>query len=413
MSLFGSIGHFLSNAAKTAGKALHSATHAVEKATGAVANLAGKIPVIGPGLHGVLDVTIASPWALADSVASGRRIDKAVLDHLKRQVSDVKEVAPYAQTVISVVPGVGQGVSGVIGASLALAQGKPITEAVKNGVLDAMPGGSAARSVAEVGMGVMRGARIDHIAMAAIPLPDEQKKMLTGALNVVYDVANKRPVNAEMVQNLLQTIPGGGQAVVNFAKKNNIPVPVAAAEAVMKTLPPQLHSAVKIGIALGHAKSLQAITQRALPHAIPQLEKLGLDHVKATPDLQPLAKTLADPSGFYIGTALMQRSGVTPAVLMKVRKGLQAGPQRKGFDLALAAHIGKVTSPKREGTPTQLAGYYTTRGMRTASPQQKRGMLKTIAKNPDMKKGALVAASEIKDIGWWGHVKRYFGFKAV
>jgi hypothetical protein len=109
----------------------------------------------------------------------------------------------------------------------------------------------------------------------------------------------------------------------------------------------------------------------------------------------------------------MQRSGVTPANLMKVRKGLQTGAQRKGFDLALAAHVGKVTSPKREGTPAQLAGYYATRGMRAASPQQKHGMLKTVAKNPDMKKGALVAASEMKDIGWWGHVKRYFGFKAA
>jgi hypothetical protein len=412
MSLFGSIGKFLKNAAKTAGKPLHSGLHALAKATGEVTKAVSKVPFVGPALHATFDAALSGPFQLADSVASGRRVDKALLDNLKHQAADVKEVAPYAQMVISVIPVAGQGVSGVIGASLSMAEGHNITEAMKDGIIDAVPGGPIAKSVANIGLGVMHGDRIDKIALAAIPIPDAQKQMLGSALSIVNDVANKRNVSSDLVNGILKNIPGGGQAVIDIAKKNGIPVAVAAAEAALKTLPPQLHDAVKIGAAVGHAKKLQTLAANATIDALPQLEKLGLDHVKATADLQPLVKTLADPSGFYIGSALMQRQGVGISTLTKIRDGLSA-IQKKGFDLALAAHIGKVTAPQRDGTPAQLAGYYATRGMLGASRAQRKGMLKTVTSNPDMKKGATVAAAELQEEGLWPKVLRYFGLKSA
>jgi hypothetical protein len=336
-----------------------------------------------------------------------------LLDHLQQQVSDVKEVAPYAQTIVSVVPGVGQGVSGIIGASLSMAQGHNITEAMAEGVLDAIPGGPVAKSLGAIAHGVMKGDRIDTIALAAVPLPEEQKKLIGGAISVINDVANKRPVSPEMVAGLLQNIPGGGQAVIDFAKANNIPNPVAAAEAALKTLPGPLKDAVKIGASLGHAKTLQGIAGNAAEVAVPKLEALGLAHVKLNPDLQQLAKTLPDPNSFFIGTGLMQQAKVSPAVIERIRNGLPSPQQRKSFDMALAAHIGKVTAPKREGSPAQLAGYYATRGMVGTAPAQRKALLKTVKSHPDMKKGAAVAVSELTEPSTWHKVLRYFGFKAT
>ena len=97
---------FIVNAAKTAGRAAHSVTHIASVATGEIGKGLGEIPVVGGAVKGVYNLSIGGPIKFANEIASGARVDKAALRHLKSQLADVKAVAPYAQTVLSLVPGV-------------------------------------------------------------------------------------------------------------------------------------------------------------------------------------------------------------------------------------------------------------------------------------------------------------------
>ncbi len=143
------------------GKAVHSATHALASATHAVGGALSHVPIVGGGLHGVFELTIGAPFEVADAVASGKRIDRVAFDHLKRTVADVKEIAPYVQTVISFVPGVGPGISGAIAGGLALASGAKITDAVMAAAKGALPGGALAQSAFDVGRSVVQGSHSD------------------------------------------------------------------------------------------------------------------------------------------------------------------------------------------------------------------------------------------------------------
>jgi len=129
MSLFGSIGHFIGGATKTAGRAIGSGVKAASSVTGAIGKGISHIPVVGKPLHSTFNLTVGAPFAVAGGIASGGNISKVLIHQLQSNVQDVKDVAPYAQTILSTVPGVGQGLAGGIGMSLALANGRPLSEA--------------------------------------------------------------------------------------------------------------------------------------------------------------------------------------------------------------------------------------------------------------------------------------------
>ncbi len=111
-------------------------------------------------------------WDAADNIARGQRLDRALLDAGKNQVDIFKTAAPFAQIGLSFIPGVGQGISAAIGAGLALANGKPITEALIAGVKGAIPGGPLVQQAVDLGMkaavDVASGKRWDEIALNAV-----------------------------------------------------------------------------------------------------------------------------------------------------------------------------------------------------------------------------------------------------
>jgi hypothetical protein len=111
-------------------------------------------------------------WDAADNIAHGQRLDRALLDAGKNQVDIFKTAAPFAQIGLSFIPGVGQGISAAIGAGLALANGKPITEALIAGVKGAIPGGPLVQQAVDLGMkaavDVASGKRWDEVALNAV-----------------------------------------------------------------------------------------------------------------------------------------------------------------------------------------------------------------------------------------------------
>lgn len=198
----------------------------------AIKNAIKRVPVVGAPLAAVYGVAVA-PASLAESIASGARIDRALVNNFKGQIADIKTIAPYAATVVSFVPGVGQGVSGAMGAALALANGQPLSAAVLSGIKGAIPGGPVAQSTFGAAAALAQGKRLDESALSALPLPESQKAALKTALGVASKI-------------------GRGEKVAD-----------AVLVEAMKKLPPELAKAVHVGLAVGHAATIQGASHVA------------------------------------------------------------------------------------------------------------------------------------------------------
>jgi hypothetical protein len=111
-------------------------------------------------------------WDTAQGIAHGERIDRVLLDAAKKQVGMYRAALPLAQLGVGFVPGLGHGVNAAIGAGLALADGKPITEAMIEAVKSAIPGGPLVKAALDVGMrgavDLAQGKRLDTIALDAV-----------------------------------------------------------------------------------------------------------------------------------------------------------------------------------------------------------------------------------------------------
>jgi hypothetical protein len=207
-------------------RAASKVVSAAKSAVKTVANTIKKIPVLGT-IAGAAASLALLPAAAASQLLQGKRIDRIAIDQFKGAVKNVKTLAPYVQTVVSFVPGVGSGISAGLGGALALAEGQSITQAVEAAVKSAIPGGPAAQAAFSVASGVMQGKPIDQIAINALPIGKTEKDLLRRGLTVAKDLAAGKRVDQVLLDQAL------------------------------KQLPPQLQKAVQVGTAIGHAKNLQ------------------------------------------------------------------------------------------------------------------------------------------------------------
>jgi hypothetical protein len=225
---------FLGRVVKSVGRFAKKAAGTVADFSSSVADTLGKVPLIGPGLKGLYGLTYGTLIQSANNVLSGVRLDKVLSRHLESQVQNVKGVAPYVQTIISVVPGIGPGISGAISAGLTLAQGRPIEEALVDAVAGAVPGGALAKSVAKAGFAAASGKHLSDIAISALPIPPAAKGALKAGLRVASDVAQGKRVDKTFL---------------------------AEANRQIDRLPPQFRKAAQIGVALGQGKKAQDIAK--------------------------------------------------------------------------------------------------------------------------------------------------------
>jgi hypothetical protein len=270
----GPVGDFFKGVGKGVAKIGKGAVDLVGKGVKATGKLAsdvagelGKIPVVGPALGATFTLGIGGPFQVAGDIASGKRIDKVALNHLKRQVKAVKAVGPYVQTVISFVPGVGQGISAGIGAGLALADGRPIDQAIIEGVKGAIPGGPLAAAAIDVGVAAMEGKPIEEVAIQAMPLPKSFKDGATSTMRIAKDLANGKRFDKALVNEAVSYLPPEGKKAYRIAAKG-IKDPkrlgeIAVDEAI-KQLPTAGRKAIVTGMALGEGKKLQALKARAI-----------------------------------------------------------------------------------------------------------------------------------------------------
>lgn len=358
---FGGLFSSIKKAVKGAGNVVKS----VGKVSTSIGAKISKVPVVGKGLHAVYTFGPAGIINSAARVAKGDRLDKVFVGHFKAKLDAARDLAPYVQTIVSFVPGVGQGVSGAIGAGVALSRGRPITEALIAGARGALPGGPVSAAAFDVAIAAAQGKPISEVALQAIPLPPDQKKLVVQAAMAAKDIAAGKNVAASVYSR--------GQAL----------------------LPPEAQKAMQVAVAMGTAKNLQDAMKKGAATAAPALLEVGVKTIKKDPVLKAgMASFKGQPQvqkGFAVGSGIAKFK-FSPTELNGVR-GRLAPEVKKGFDIAMSAHIGKVLSPNvpKNIKPAVRFGFYAERGLKSAKPKNRVAMEETLVKNPEVRRGAAIA----------------------
>lgn len=376
-------GKWLRRAAASAGRSVAAATHAVSSGIGSAAELAAKVPLAGPALHATLALA-AAPLQATDALAHGARIDHVALNTLKSNIASVREIAPYAEMVVSQMPGVGSGVGAAFGMVEAISQGRPITEGVLAGIKKSLPGGPIAEAAFTVTTQAIQGKNV---------------------IGAVSDAALAQiPPQARDALSVVQTAARGG----NIAK--------AALEKARGYLPPEAQKALDVGIAVGQGKKIQEVAAAQLKDLgtaqLGKLARVGEAGIAGSPVLAAGRSLVgqAGQSGYNLGIGLMAHQGVNEATIVSIRNKLSEA-QKVGYDLALAARTGQVLArrPPTGLAPTAQAAYLQAKGLAGMPASRGKALVRHIAKNPVALQGLALAK---KDLSFWGRVKQFLGIAA-
>jgi hypothetical protein len=447
---------FVTNAVATAGRAIGSASNALDKETGKISHAIQSIPVAGPLLHGVLDVG-AGPFRMSEEIGRGKRLDKVVLSDLKRTTADAKEVAPYVQAVIGFVPGIGTAASAAIGAATALAEGKPIDEIMVSAVAGAVPGGGIGKVGYELGKHAME-EKLSKKKPAAVPdipysppaggsnvgaeshqghlssshtegdawerlgahigvvIPDHARATLSSGLHLANTLASGVPMNSNEVESAIKgiadpTMRAQATSARSLASRETVPdVLIRAGQAAIPGMTSlqrkQLDDALKIGMTMGHAQRLQSIikTGMASPVTKQRLNETAKVPISRDVVMQSARSSIKSGShGFDQAVGLMQYQ-ITQFQYQTARAQLNSADKR-GFDIATALHIGRVSGPPAPLSlpPRMRAAYHITHGMLGAPVESKQEMMSVLTSTPLGKAGAVTAINEIAKArrSWW------------
>jgi hypothetical protein len=372
--------HFVSNAAKSAGREIGKAGNSIQNFEGMVSRNIAKIPVVGAPLKTVFDLQYhltVGPLVMTSQIAAGRRIDRAVLSHLKDLGHDAKAVAPLAQSIVGFIPGIGTGISAALGAGLALAEGQPLDKIAEAAVSGAIPGGPvavAAYHVASNGIkaaatgkkfdfvdaakqglggalqsiglppaatqalaaGVDAAGKIAHgepldktltsAAVGALPIPETAKSALHEATDLSIDLAHGKPVDKVLlarlntVANVLPIDSAAKAQITNAVKTGKS---LAEGQPLGKSLGIALHGAV--------SDTLIAHATRGAPKHITDALKVGLGVGTAVVHQAHTAGEMANVKGKLVENGVQVAKALPP--IAEARK--MAGAGSHGFDHAI------------------------------------------------------------------------------
>jgi hypothetical protein len=381
-SLTGAIGHFVSNAVKTAGREVGHVTHSIQDAAGKVGKAVGKIPVVGGPIHTVFDAGFHASFAMVNAtvaIAKGRRIDRAFMDQVHIAVKDFKQAGPYAQMVIGLVPGVGQGVSAAMAAGLALANGQPIADVLKAGAMGAIPGGalvqSCVRASVETIQHVAKGEKLNFANLAetaggaaagALGIPAAAKNALMAGIATTGNIVKGQPLDKALTDGAIHALPIPDTSKRAMTEATTLTLDLAHGKRVDRALMNRIDgvvgmlpasaplrqnllSGVKAVQNIGQGKDAEHVMMTALQSGVgDQLMSLGAIH------LPPKARN-GLKTGIALGTGIVHQehtavqlthavpnklaeSGIQTAkaspVYGEARKIASSKGGSKGFDLA-------------------------------------------------------------------------------
>jgi LysM domain len=382
----------VSTVAKGGASVVNKGAKTVGSAVKTGQGILGKVPVVGKGLVAASTLAL-SPYEITLNVLQGQRIDNAVVGHFKSQLGAIRDIAPYAQTVVSFVPGIGTGISGAIAAASALSEGKPITEALIAATKGALPGGPLAAAAFDVAVAAAQGKPLTEVAFAAIPLPATQKDLLRQSLQVAKDIAAGKRVDKIIIdrvndnlsklpkgvaqaaqigialgqgQNLQKTLVKAGTQMVNF--KN----PLVAANAIQRVAA----GASKSGIAkaIGAAQALKngspAIT-RTLKAAGSQFQNGSVEKL-----------------GFDTAVAVLAKTSGNKAALAAARRALPTAAAQRAFDSAIGT-VAQTVSAKPQALAQRAGSIFNpqlskAKGTISAFQPNLKHAIETLTKNPTL-----------------------------
>ena len=234
-ALFGKIGRSVSKAARGVGKvasdvgkgvatvatavaplvasAAKFASHAVPmgmlaRATyGAIAaGLSGK-NILGGAVDGLAGTPLVRALVRAGGgILRGENVVAAVKLAGKAGIEDTREAIRFVAMVAPFVPGIGTGVGAALGAADALANGKPITEALIAGVRGSIPGGPVAQTAFETGTQLIQGKRLDQALLTAA-----RNRLPPGPAQAAFDtavaLAQGKKLQEAMIQGVGRLLP--------------------------------------------------------------------------------------------------------------------------------------------------------------------------------------------------------------
>jgi hypothetical protein len=409
------VGDFVGNVVHTAGALAGTGLKMVDDVSGAIGGALGKIPIVGSAFEAYWDYSL-TPLHVADDIAHGKSIDHAVLDNISRAMKDIHTLAPYIETVIAVVPGVGPVASGAIAAGLALASGEPIDQVMIDAAAASIPGGEIVKAVYHAGVAVMSGKgdaaslTVDALSQAAgamgVPIPPEAEKVISAGVQATQDIANGKKPDQALIDAAVSQLPPVGQAAAKAAQavasgKNVADVLLKYGPDMIKGVPAStitnLTGGLTTGMALGHGQALQALQSNAMAASIAKTASAGAQIVASSPIVGAAAQLNDEASkrGYDVG-AMLAKHAVTRFQVIAQRKLLSPAEQI-GYDMALGLHVARVVypPPKKVTNPTEIAGYMITHGMRNAQPARSQAVLATVVKNPVAAKGVQLAEKKI------------------
>lgn len=375
-----SVSHFASNTVKTAGKAVGTVTKPIQTVTGAVSKTIGKIPVVGGPLHTVLDVgyhVATGPLNMTVAIAEGQRIDRVALNQLKQQLHDFKQVAPYAQMVISVVPGIGQGVSAALSAGLALAEGQSIDDALKAGLIGAIPGGPLVKAAVTMGVEtiqhIAQGDKFDlqtlsqtagGIASSALGLPVAAKNALMAGIATTGAIASGKPLDKAVTDGAILALP--------------VSAPIKKA----------MTDASALSLDLAHGAKLDAAMNARVNAVISALPSTNPLHINVKTSLDAARKAGGKNAGSIVAVGL--QSGLADTL---VSMGAQSLPQdsQKAIKAGIALGSGTLVQRQRKTSISKVAGKLTESGIQLAKTSPLFGEARKIAATKGATKGFDIA----------------------
>ncbi|HEY5243313.1 MAG TPA: hypothetical protein VIJ22_17655, partial [Polyangiaceae bacterium] len=137
-------GTFIGAGVRAAGRVAQTGLDAVNKAAKSVGDDLAKVPVVGGALSAVYDVAtdpVTLPLQAADDVVHGDSPAQVISDSIHHEVDKFKAAAPYVESVVALIPGVGGMCASCIAVGVGVAEGESIDQIVVDAAAAQIPGG--------------------------------------------------------------------------------------------------------------------------------------------------------------------------------------------------------------------------------------------------------------------------------
>ena len=377
--------------------------HFFEKAVGAIVHVVSKI---GKDVFDALTMPLRTEIALVEALVKGQRLDKAVMISFKADLKTVHEIAPYVQTVIAFVPGIGPVASAAIGGGLALAEGQPVDEIVAAAIAGALPGGPFVKAAYDMGKDIIQHKPVLTVVTQGLGVAASGLGFAAQGAAGIIDV----DVQTSLVSGLTAAhdIASGGKTALSAAAAIDTSIGKMKLTAHQKQ---QFTLGLKVGAAVGYAQNTQQQSCKDItsPGNMTALQRAGLELQRDPVILAARAGLKGEGTqGFDIGAAVMHSKNVVQYTLHCLRGALNVADQ-KGFDTALALKIGRAKMGLTSDPPAVQAGQAITHGLKAAPPTIQSHVQAVIIANPQMAIGAGNAAR----IEWWADLALTIGGLAV